>query len=237
MSTTLRETHLAAIFVALASAQDSDAGVVDILHELVVAAGTIPAVSDTGILLTDASGDLHVVASTSERADHIDMLQLGAGHGPCIECFATGLPVNVDDIATSSTRWPAYHRAAVQLDVRAVHALPLRLRQSTIGVLSLFSEQPGALTDHDVALAQALADVATIAILQTRTLDKEREVQEQLKRALESRVLIEQAKGMIAGARKIPVNDAFELLRSHARGRGAKLHDIAQLVVDQSLTI
>jgi GAF domain-containing protein len=237
MSTTERETHLAAMFVALADVAGSDAGIVDVLHELSLAALTIPAVSDTGILLADNAGELHVVASSSERADHIQMLQLGAGAGPCIECFTTGRPVDVDDIGIAATAWPDYYRAARLQHVRAVHALPLRLRAHTIGAMSLFSEQTGAFSDQDAALAQALADAATIAILQVRTRDTQRRTEEQLRIALESRVLIEQAKGIIAGGRKIAVDDAFELLRAYARTTHTKLHEVAQLVVDRRLIL
>jgi GAF domain-containing protein len=237
MSTTERETHLAAMFVALADAVDSDEGIVAVLHELTLATLTITAVSDTGILLADNDAELHVVASSSERADHIQLLQLGAGAGPCIECFASGRPVNVDDIGTVATAWPAYYQAARNQRVRAVHALPLRLRDQTIGAMSLYSEKTGGLSDQDAALAQALADAATIAILQIRTRDNQRQTEEQLTIALESRVLIEQAKGTIAGSRKIPVDDAFELLRSYARGNHVKLHDVAQLVVDHRLAL
>ncbi|GAB2454556.1 GAF and ANTAR domain-containing protein [Conyzicola lurida] len=225
------------MFVTLADVADSDAGIVEVLHELSLATLTIPAVGDTGILLADSAGELHVVASSSERADHIQMLQLGAGSGPCIECFTTGLPVNVDDIGTAATAWPDYYRAARRQNVRAVHALPLRLRDHTIGAMSIFSEQTGDFSDQDAALAQALADAATIAILQIRTRDTQRRTEEQLKIALESRVLIEQAKGIVAGGRKIPVDDAFELLRSYARANQAKLHEVAQLVVDHRLTL
>jgi AmiR/NasT family two-component response regulator len=121
--------------------------------------------------------------------------------------------------------------------VLAVHALPLRLRDHTIGAMSIFSEQTGAFSDQDAALAQALADAATIAILQIRTRDTQRRTEEQLKVALQSRVLIEQAKGIVAGVRGIPVDDAFELLRGYSRAHHAKLHEVAQLVVDHRLTL
>jgi GAF domain-containing protein len=235
VSTTERETHLAEMFVALADVVGSEAGIVDVLHELSLATRTIPGVSDTGILLADETGALRVMASASERADRIGMLQLGAGNGPCIECFSTGSAVNVDDIAAVAGDWPAYYRAAVALQVRAVHALPLRLRERTIGVMSLFSEQPGGFTDSDMALAQAFGDAATIAILQIRISEGQRRTEDQLTAALASRVLIEQAKGIVAGGRKIPVDDAFDLLRDYSRAHRLRLHDVAQRVVNYEL--
>jgi GAF domain-containing protein len=225
------------MFVALADVVGSEAGIVDVLHELSLATRLIPGVSDTGILLADETGTLRVMASASERADQIGMLQLGAGSGPCIDCFASGRPVNIDEIGSAADAWPAYYRAAVALDVQAVHAMPLRLRERTIGVMSLFSRQPGGFTDGDVALAQAFGDAATIAILQIRTSEGHRRTEHQLQAALASRVLIEQAKGIIAGARKIPVDDAFDELRDHARATRTRLHDVAERVVNHELEL
>ena len=237
MSTIPRESWLGAVYVSLADAVSSETSAVDGMREIVVAAQSIDGVSEASILLADATGSLEVMAASSTRAEMLEMLQLADGTGPCVECFQTGEIVRVDDLAVGSDTWPALQRSASVFGIRSMVAVPLRLRGETIGTMSLFSAELDGICERDVALARALADVATIGILQARSAGRYEEIQLQLTSALESRVLIEQAKGVISGARRITVDQAFLRLRDHARSNNMRLQEAARLVVERSLSL
>ena len=237
MPSILRETWLGSVFVALADADAPGAAATQALHQLALAARSIDGVAEAGILLVDDRGSLEVMASSSARADMLAMLQLADGQGPCVDCYRTGEVVHIADLPATGDRWPVFARSARILDVRGVLAVPLRLRGETIGAMNLFSTEVDALSHHAVASAQALADVATMGILQSRTTGQHGIVQARLQAALESRVLIEQAKGVISGSRAITVDDAFRVLREHARSHNQRLHDTARLVVDRRLVL
>lgn len=237
MSTIPRETWLGAVYVSLADAVSSDISTIDGVQDIILAAQSIDGVTEVGIMLADASGSLEVVASSSTRAEMLEVLQLSDGAGPCVECFETGGIVRVDDLDVAGEKWSALQRSATVFGIRSVLAVPLRLRGETIGTMSLYSEVLGGISDHDVALASALADVATIGILQSRSAGRNEAIQTQLTSALESRVLIEQAKGVISGGNKITVDEAFAKLRDHARSNNMRLQDAARLVVERSLSL
>jgi GAF domain-containing protein len=158
-------------------------------------------------------------------------VQLQANEGPCLDCFRTSQQVISADLG-HEPRWPRFVEHASQAGYRAVHALPLRLRSETIGGLNLFGSAPGALSGHELRVGQALADVATIGILQERAVHRQEVLAEQLQAALNSRVIIEQAKGMLAERGQIDLGQAFALLRSHARARQQRLSDLARDVVN-----
>lgn len=196
--------------------------------DILVRAGThITSATDVGILLVDPAGVLHVVASLNERTSEVEEAQLGYDQGPCLECFHTGRPVEIPDLSTESGRWPQFVSIAQARGFHAAHASPLRSREQTFGAMNLFSERPGPLSDRDISLAAALAQVATISLVQQQTINHQATVNDQLQRALDSRVLIEQAKGVLAQRHNITIDSAFSLLRDHARKNSSPLIDTA----------
>lgn len=237
MSENSREQRLNGAFVALADTLVDDYDVIDLLHTLVAACSEVLEIDAVGLLLADHNGDLQLVASTSERAEFVEVLQLDAGVGPCIDCFRSGSVVAVADIAESGGKWPDFQAAADAQGFRSVFATPMRLRGQTIGAMNLFGREAGRLNDIDAAAAQALADVATIGILQERGLRETTVVTEQLQRALESRVLIEQAKGVVAVLGSIGVDEAFDVLRGYSRHNGIPLRIVAERVIARSLDV
>lgn len=232
-----RERRLVETFVALTDTLVDDYDLVEVLQTLVDAAVELFDASAAGIMLVDDDGDLEVLASTSERSGLIGLLQLDAGEGPCMECLTTGQPVSVHDPAEAARRWPAFAAASAAAGYASVHALPMRLRDTTLGSLNLFRETEGPLNTQDASVAQALTDVATISILQQRTLQHATTTQAQLQRALDSRVVIEQAKGFVAHTHQVSTEDAFELLRRHARAHHLLLADLARDVVERRTSL
>jgi GAF domain-containing protein len=237
VTTADRESRLAAAFVALADTLAPGRGVLDTMQLLVEHSTSLTAVVEAGIVLADETGHLHMVASTGKRVSDIEALQLATGSGPCFVAFTTGANVDVDDIEASHDRWPEFAELAAAKGFKATHAIPLRLRDEVLGSLNLFSEKVGPLSDQDVVLAQAMADVATIGIVQDRMLASHATINDQLVTALDSRVRIEQAKGLLAHRHSITVEDAFTLLRSHARRNGLKLQEVAVDVVERRLEL
>jgi GAF domain-containing protein len=237
MTTETRETKLSTAFVKLADTLVTDFDVVDLLHWLVEECTDILDTQAGGLMLVDSAGSLQLVASTSEEAELVEVFQLAAGDGPCLECFRTGSPVTVGDIQAEGARWPAFKVEALRLGFRSVHATPLRLRGQTIGTMNLFSHHVGALNPQDIAVAQALADVATIGILQERSIRSANLLSEQLQHALDSRILIEQAKGVIAASTDLNMSEAFAALRAYARSRNRTLRDVAEDVIGRRIDI
>ncbi|PRY70603.1 GAF domain-containing protein [Glaciihabitans tibetensis] len=237
MSATGREAQLGSIFVRLADTMVDDYDMVDLLDTLVQECKLVLDVSEAGLVLADSDAGLQVMASTSERSSLIEALQLRSHEGPCMQCYATGEVVTIEDIRKLGDRWPMFAELALEQGIRSVHAVPMRLRGRTIGALNLFSERTGMLGADDAAIAQALADVATISIMQERMSREQAIVGEQLQRALDARVVIEQAKGVLAQSHRIPVDDAFVRLRAYARVNDARLVDVASQVVRRQITV
>lgn len=232
-----REHRLIDTFVRLTDTLVDEYDVVDLLQNLVDSVVDIFDASAAGILLANPHQELEVVASTSERSSFVGLLQLDAGEGPCVECFATGRPVSVSDQAEMQRRWPTFAAASVQSGYASVHAIPMRLRDTTLGSLNLFRETEGELNRDDALAAQALTDVATISILQQRTMEHAALTQAQLQRALDSRVVIEQAKGFVAFTHSVDTEAAFELLRQYARSNQERLADVARAIVERRLVL
>jgi GAF domain-containing protein len=237
MSTVTRETRLNAAFVKLADTLIDDYDIVDLLHTLVEECTAIFDIKAGGLMLADSEGQLQLIASTSEQADLVEIMQLNAGRGPCVECFETGHPVAIADIANSGEKWPDFREEALKQGFRSIYATPLRLRGQTIGTLNLLSATVGELNERDALAAQALSDVATIGILQERLIKERGIVADQLQRALDSRVLIEQAKGVLSESVSISVDDAFGAMRAYARSHNLRLHDVAEGIVGRTLNI
>ncbi|GAA4880147.1 GAF and ANTAR domain-containing protein [Pseudonocardia benzenivorans] len=230
-----RERQISRAFVQLADTLVDDYDMIDMLDRLVAHSVLLLAADAAAIMLVDANGGLRTVAASSEDAELMELLQLQAGEGPCVECVRTSAPVAVVDLSDTD-RWPRFVAAvAARTEFRSVHALPLRLRGQAIGAMNLLHSVPGPLPEDDLALGQALADVATIGILAERTVRRTEVVAEQLQTALNSRVIIEQAKGVIAQYGGVPMDQAFERLRGYSRRHNLRLAEVARNVVNGRL--
>jgi transcriptional regulator with GAF, ATPase, and Fis domain len=230
----MNERLLADVFVELADTLVDDFDVVDFLHQVTVRCAQVLNVAAAGVLLTDQRGALRVIAASTEQTRLLELLQSQTDQGPCPECFHTGRPVAVADLSTVTERWPRFVAEARQGGFASVHAVPMRLRTDIIGALNLFHTEPGALDEDTIRLAQALADVATIGLLQARAISHRDTLAEQLQTALNSRIVIEQAKGVIAERRHLDMDQSFTLLRGSARTHNRRLSDLARAVVDGS---
>src|SRR5580693_4373837 len=187
--------------------------VIDFMHMLTNRSVQLLDVSAAGLLLADPRGELRVVAASSEAARLLELFQIQNDEGPCLECFRSGQPVQVADLADVAHRWPQFAPAARQAGFAAVQALPMRLREQVVGALNLFRAGPGTLAPAEIRVGQALADVATISLLHERSMRHSDTVNEQLQTALNSRVIIEQAKGKLAERLGVDTDQAFSLLR------------------------
>jgi hypothetical protein len=227
-----RYERLANAFVDLADTLVADYDVIELAQQLIDSSMTLLPIAAAGILLGDSSGELHVFASSSEQTRLLELLQVEADVGPCLEAYRTGQPVLVDDLKAEAARWPAFAERAVEYNFVALTALPLRLRSERVGALNLFRNDAGPMSAADVAVGQALADVATIGILHQRVLTRSELVNQQLQTALNTRLIIEQAKGVLAERGAIDMDRAFNLLRAHARRTNRRLVDLSRDVVD-----
>ena len=232
-----REQKIVATFVGLADSMVDDFDVSDFLHGLVERCVELLDCAEAGLLLSDASGVLRVMASSSERSDALDLLQSQNHEGPCFECFQWGQPIFSEDLEADATRWPTFSCAAVGEGFHSVQAIPMRVRGATVGALNLFRAGVGLLGTSDLELAQGMADIAAVAILQERSLREARGVVEQLEGALTSRVVIEQAKGIVAERARVSVEIAFVRLRSYARANNLRLSEVARNVIDGKLEV
>lgn len=226
-----RYERLANAFVGLADTLVADYDVVELAQQLIDNSMTLLPIEAAGIVLGDGTGELHVFASSSEQTRLLELLQVEADQGPCLQAYRTGNAVFIDDLAVDTQRWPAFARRAAEYRFRSVSALPLRLRDERVGALNLFRAQVGPLPATDIAVAQALADVATIGILHQRVITRSELVNQQLQTALNTRVIIEQAKGVLSERGSIDMDQAFNLLRGHARRSRQRLADLAAAVV------
>jgi GAF domain-containing protein len=231
-----REAMLARTLVELADTLVADFDVVDLLTLLTDGCVDVLDVAAAGLMLATPPGDLRVMASSSEASRLLELFELQAQEGPCLDCYRTGEPVLNQDLASAGGRWPLFAAEALAAGFKSVHALPMRLRGAVIGALNLFHVDPGLMRPADITAAQAMADVATIAVLQHRASVEAQTINEQLSHALNSRIIIEQAKGMLSERAGIDVDEAFGHLRSHARNHNRQLVDVAQDVLDGRLS-
>jgi GAF domain-containing protein len=227
--------RLARVFVELADTLVEEFDVVDFLQMLTERCVELLGADAAGLMLTDQRGELALMASTGERARGLELFELQIQEGPCRDCFAAGRAVTNVDLAEAYQRWPVFTPAAVEAGFGATHALPMRLRGQVIGVLNLFTDRVAPLDDDEIAVGQAMTDVATIGLLHERNLREQTVLAEQLQTALHSRVLIEQAKGVLAARAGITVGEAFTRMRTLARRNHVTLTAVAAAVVDGSL--
>lgn len=236
MSDGAREDRMLDVFVRLADTLVDDFDVVDLLQTLVETCESIFDVEAAALLLDAGDGQLDLVASTSHESRTVELIVLGADEGPCVDAFRTGSPVTVPDLR-EGTGWERFRRAAVDNGFTSVHALPMRLRQTSIGALTLFENETSHLEERDVRAAQALADVATIGVLQDRAMRESETVRGQLQTALDSRVVIEQAKGVVAYTHDLDMDGAFRRIRGYARDARRPIGEIARAIVERRIIV
>lgn len=228
-----REGQLAIALVELADTLVADFDVVDLLDRLTQHCVTLLDASAAGLLLADGKGALRVIAASSEASRDLELFQLQNSEGPCSDCYRTGSPVVVEDLTEMRPVWPRFASLAEAAGYRSVHALPMRLRSDVVGTLNLFRSGAGRLSEADRRAGQALADMATIGILQNRSIQRNEVLAEQLRSALQSRVLIEQAKGVLAERGGVDVERAFQAMRHFARSNNLRLLKVAESIVER----
>ncbi|MFF8532956.1 GAF and ANTAR domain-containing protein [Streptomyces sp. SAS_267] len=230
----MNQQLLAKTFVELADNLVADFDLIDFLRLLTDRCVGMLDASAAGVLLADRDGKLRVMAASDEQVRLLELFQLQNDEGPCLEAFCAGTQVIVPDLTREVDRWPRFVTAAHHSGFEAVQALPMRLRDETVGALNLFHAAPGPFDPVGTLVAQALADVATISLLQQRSTQRSTVLNEQLQTALNSRVLIEQAKGKLAERQSIDMERAFTTLRGYARAHNRRLSDVARAFIDNS---
>jgi GAF domain-containing protein len=230
-----REGLLARTLVELADSLVDDFDVVELLTLLTDRCVEVLDVSTAGLILVGAGGGLRLMASSSEAMRVLEIFELQSDEGPCMDCYRTGQPVVNMDLIDAHQRWPRFAPEALDAGFHSVHALPMRLRGTVIGALNLFRVDQGAMSDDDLAAAQALADISTIAILQHHAAAEAHIVNEHLSHALNSRIVIEQAKGVLAERSSLNMEQAFTRLRTYARNNNLRLVDVAHDIISGTL--
>ena len=237
MTDLVHEAQLVEAFATLADTLVTDYDAVGVLQTLVDNCVTFLDATAAGVLIGDSTEQLELIAATSEASSIVELMQLSAHAGPCIECFKTGAVVAMARIDDGPEEWRPFIDSAKEQGFQSVLAVPMRLRDNRIGALNLLRAGEGSLTDRDIRAAQALADVATIGILHERMLSKSDAIRDQLQAALNSRIVIEQAKGVLAFLNGSSTDEAFAALRAYARNNRMLLSEVAERVVDRTLTI
>jgi GAF domain-containing protein len=230
-----RERQVTEAFVSLASSLANGFDVVDLLSGLTEDCARLLDIASAGLLLADGLGELHVLAASSHATRQLEVFQLQRDEGPCRDCYHAGEPISAPDLATESDRWPQFVPRAVESGFLSVHAVPMRLRDNALGALGLFGTTVGPLNPDDLVLAQALADVASVALVHDKAATDSTAVVEHLRLALNSRVVLEQAKGVIAHVGELDMSQAFALLRRYSRDHNLRLTAVAEAVVTRSL--
>ena len=230
MTDTPRETRVLNAVVSLVDSLLDDFDVVDLLTELTERCVDMLDVDAAGFLLADPLGQLRLLAATSEQARELELFQLQADEGPCVDCHSTGQPVSVSDLGAERDRWPRFAQAALDAGFASVHAIPMRAAGTVLGALGLFGSHPGALNDADLLVGQTLTHIACVAILQEHP-HTPATVMPRLRAALARRVVVEQAKGFLHERLEVSIEEAFALLRVYARRQNEHLTDVARRLV------
>jgi GAF domain-containing protein len=236
--TTVSADRLSQIFVEVADTLVDDFDLLDFLHMLTVRTADLVGASAVGLLLADQRGELRFVAGSDEKARILEIFQAQVSEGPCFDAYRSAAPVLNADLSEAGARWPEFTRHALAAGFRSVHAFPMRVRQEVIGALNVFGSTAGGnLDDAEGRIVQALTDVAAIALLQERAVRRGELLTQQLQGALTSRIVIEQAKGVVAQAHGISIDAAFTALRGYARRTNRKLTDVAHAVLSDPAAI
>jgi GAF domain-containing protein len=229
-----REIMLARAFVRLADTLVSDFDIVEFMHSLSADSVEILGAAAAGVMLTDGRGSLRLIASSEERMRLLELFELQGAQGPCLDAFSSGRSLQAS-AADSRIRWPVFAAHAAEVGFQRMCAVPLRVRADIIGALNVFRGSDEPFSEDEMEIAQAMGEVAAIALIQERALRERSLLTGQLQAALNSRVVIEQAKGMLSEYLNVTVSDAFELLRTYAREHNRKLSDVAGGVVDRTI--
>jgi transcriptional regulator with GAF, ATPase, and Fis domain len=230
-----QEALIARALVEMADTLVGDFDVADLLARLADGCVNLLGVSAAGVMLASAQGDLRLVASSSEAMRVLELFELQAQEGPCLDGFRTGEPVEHANLRAGSGPWPHFASAAIEAGFQSVSALPLRLRHAIIGALNLFNVEQTPIEAVNLVVARAFADLAAISVVQHRGVTETQRSNEELSHALTSRILIEQAKGVIAGRTGIGIEEVFARLRRYARSHELRLTDVAQAAIDGTL--
>jgi transcriptional regulator with GAF, ATPase, and Fis domain len=233
MTDTPRETRVLDAVVSLVDSLLDDFDSVELLTDLTERCAELLDIEAAGLLLADANEHLHLMAATTEQSRELELFQLQADEGPCLDCYATGQPLSVADLSAEDRRWPQFAPAAIEAGFASVHAVPMRAAGTVLGALGLFGTQPGDLNDADQLVAQALAHIACVGILQGQA-PTIATVLPKLRKALTSRIVVEQAKGYLSERLDISMEDAFRLLRHYARTHADHLTDVSRRLVSDA---
>ena len=228
--------RLADVFVEVADTLVVGFDLIDFLHTLAQHAADVSGCA-VGLVLADEHGRLHYMGASDQSARDLEILQLEQEEGPCLDCFSSGQAVVNTDLADATRRWPSFAPLAVEAGVLSVHAFPMRLRERVIGAMNVFGREAESLTHDEIRVIQAMADVATISIIQEQAIARAEVLTEQLQLALNNRIVIEQAKGAVARALSVSVDEAFELIRARARRERTPLTELAFDLVNAPATI
>lgn len=234
---TTRDNLLVHTFVELTDSLTDDFDIIDLLTILAARCVELELADETGILLADDYGNLRVMAASSEATRLLELFQLQSDEGPCLEAYATGERVTHPNLGEANDRWPLFAREALDTGFHSVDALPLRLRSQVVGAANLFHGEVGGLGEADLVIARALADVAAIAILQDQAMQKAEVRADQLQHALDSRVVIEQAKGIVAEHTQADMVQSFDALRRYARNQRRHLTQVAREIVEGTISV
>ncbi len=234
---TAREQLIADTFVELTNTLVDEFDLLDFLHTLIERTVALVDADAGGIMLADQRGRLAVMAASTQATRLVELVELQHEEGPCLDAFRTGQAVSQVDTAAMHAAWPSFTPRLAEAGFASAQAIPLRLRSEVIGALNVFRVAPQRLSEEELKLARALTDVATVGIIQQRVISARDLLAQQLQEALDSRILIEQAKGVLAERSGIDVDEAFVLMRSHARRSGAQLRQVVQAVLAGTLTL
>jgi GAF domain-containing protein len=230
-----REAEVVQSLVELADTLVDDYDVIDVLSGLADRCVRLLGASAAGVMLAAPSGELRLVASSSEAMRVVELFELQAQEGPCLDAYRTGERVGHESLLAGAGRWPRFATVAIEAGFRSALALPLRLRDATIGALNLFSDEDRPMDEADVLVARAFADLAAISVLHQRATTEAQRINEQLTNALNSRIVIEQAKGVVFERAGVDMAEAFSRLRAYARDQNLRLTEVARAAIDGTL--
>jgi GAF domain-containing protein len=219
------------VFVDVAGTLLDDFDVVEFLHAFAAHAVRVSGGTAAGVLVTADDGTLQHVGASSQDGRLLELFQIQDGEGPCLDSLHSGESVVVPDLATATARWPSFAPRALELGVASVHSFPMRFRDRVIGGLNVFHDEERTASQSEHGVLQAMADLATIALVQAQAVSRAEMLNKQLQMALDSRVVVEQAKGAVARSLDITVEEAFERLRTHARSTRRRLTEVADEVL------